>query len=75
MSIEIIERLVRVETRLDGIEARTSEIASDLKIVRDHVVGAKAVGASRARAWAKVIGISSIMAGAWEKFGTHLRLF
>lgn len=73
--IEIIERLVRVETRLDSIESQQREIASDLRIVRDHVVAVKAVGASRARAWAKVIGISTILAGAWAKFGSHFRMY
>ena len=72
--IEIIERLVRVETRLDNIENVQNDIASDLRIVRDHVIASRAVGASRAKAWAKVLGIGGILAGVWEKFGNHFRM-
>lgn len=74
MELEIHERLVRVETRLDGIERGQNEMAADLRIVRDHVIGMKAVSASRAKWWAKTLGIAGIMAGVWEKFGNHFRL-
>ena len=74
MELELHERLARVETRLDGIEHGQNEMAADLRTVRDHVIGMKAVRASRTRAWVKVIGVAGILAGIWEKFGSYFRL-
>lgn len=74
MDPTIHERLARVETRLDGIERSQSEMAADLRTVRDHVIGSRASAAVRGRAAARVFAGLGVLGGLWTAFGNYFHL-
>lgn len=75
MSIDLHERIARVETRLDGIAQQQDGMAADLRVVRDYILTEKGAKGSAKRLWVTVLAVISAGAAFWGSFGGYFKRF
>lgn len=75
MSIDLHERLARVETRLDGMAQQQDGMAADLRVVRDHILTEKGARGGAKRLWSAVLAVIATGAAFWASFGGYFKRF